>query len=67
MFSLPLFVLAKIFSFWVIKLMNYKAVPEDKVWRAKFIDELLGAILGHLDIPLETSEMEAMLSFACCS
>ena len=48
-------------------MMKYRAVPEDEVWRAKLIDELLGARLGHLDIALETDEIEAMLSFACCS
>ena len=45
-------------------MMEYRAVTEDEVWRAKLIDELLGAKLGHLDIPLKTTEIEAMLSFA---
>ena len=51
----------------VKKLMEYKEVPENELWRARLVDELLGARLGSLEVPLEKDEIEAMLNFACSS
>ena len=51
----------------VKKMMTYKAVPDDEIWRTKLIDELLGARFATLEIPLNTEERETILSFACSS
>lgn len=49
------------------KLMTYKPVPNNEKWRIKLVDELLGARFGDLEIPLETEELEEILSLACSS
>ena len=51
----------------VKKLMSYKVVPDNELWRARLVDELLGARLGSLEVPLEKDEIETVLSFACSS
>ena len=51
----------------VKKLMNYKSPSDDQKWRVKLVNELLGARLGMLDIPLPDDQINHLLTFACSS
>ena len=51
----------------VKKLMKFKAVPNDEVWRAKLVDELLGVKFGDLETNLADPEVDDLLSFICTS
>ena len=48
----------------VKKLMKFKAVPDDEVWRAKLVDELLGVKYGDLETNLAYPEMDDLLNFS---
>ena len=47
----------------VKKLMKFKAVPDDEVWRAKLVDELLGVKYGDLETNLADPEIDNLLNF----
>ena len=51
----------------VKNLMTFKEVPANEVWRPGLVDELLGAIYGNLEIPLDKEEIDTLLSYACSS
>ena len=51
----------------VKKQMTYRKVPDDEKWRCKMVDELIGAIYGHLDIPLDLDEINLLLNHICSS
>ena len=51
----------------VKKMMSYRDIPENEMWRAPFIRELLEARHDRLEIPLDNHELEDLLSFICSS
>ena len=51
----------------VKKVMKYKEIPENEAWRAKLVDELLGAKFGNLTIELTKQKIEDILSYTCSS
>ena len=51
----------------VKKLMKFKEIPENEAWRAKLVDELLGAKFGNLNIELTIQEIEDILNYTCSS
>ena len=51
----------------VKKLIKFKAVPDDVVWRAKSVDELLGVKYGDLETNLADPEIDNLLNFICTS
>ena len=51
----------------VKKMISYRDIPENEMWRAPFIRELLEARDDRLGIPLDNHELEDLLSFICSS
>ena len=51
----------------VKKQMKFKEIPENEAWRAKLVDELLGAKFGNLKIYLNNQEIYDILSYTCSS
>ena len=51
----------------VKKLMKFKSVPDNEVWRAKLVDELLGIKYGDLETNLADPEIDDILNFLCTS
>ena len=49
----------------VKKIMKFKDVPAEEVWRVKLVDELLGIKFGGLETIMEDSEIDDILRFAC--
>ena len=51
----------------VKKIMKFKDVPAEEVWRVKLVDELLGIKFGGLETIMEDSEIDDILRFACAN